>query len=394
MSQQLINRSQDLKKLRDEGYDVEILSGHLLVKDVPYVNAHREVKRGILVSTLTLAGDVTTTPDSHVAYFVGDYPCRSDGTEIDQIRNASDRKVLAEGLVVNHTFSAKPHDPYPDYYAKMTTYVSILEGQALAIEPAATARTFPVIEPAKKDEDTVFNYMDTASSRAELDVITKKLAIQRVAIVGLGGTGAYILDLVAKTPVREIHLFEGDTFLQHNAFRSPGAPSIEELRAKPGKAAYLQGIYAKMRRGIVVHAEYVGPENVQLLREMQFVFLCIDRGTSKELIVERLEEFGIPFIDVGMGVYETDGMLGGVLRVTSSTPEQRNHFRSRVSFSDGDEHNEYARNIQTADLNALNAALAVIKWKKRFGFYMDLDGEHHCTYTVDGNTLTNEDRQL
>jgi hypothetical protein len=393
MSQKPLGHSPDLKKLRDEGYDVEIRSGHLLVRDVPYVTARREVKRGILVSTLTLAGDATTTPDNHVAYFVGDHPCRSDGTEIDQIKNASGRKALAEGLVVDHTFSAKPHDPYPDYYAKMTTYVSILEGQAQAIEPGATAKTFPVVEPGNEDGDAIFNYIDTASSRAEIDLITKKLAIPKIAIVGLGGTGAYALDLVAKTPVKEIHLFEGDTFLQHNAFRSPGAPSIEELRAKPGKAAYLQSIYAKMRRGIVVHPEYVGPENVELLREMQFVFLCIDRGTSKELIAERLEEFGIPFIDVGMGVYVTDDMLGGVLRVTTSTPGQRGQFRTRVSFSDDDERNEYARNIQTADLNALNAALAVIKWKKHSGFYVDLDREYHCTYTIDGNTLTNEDRR-
>ena len=69
MSQSLISRSRDLKRLRDEGYDLEIRSGYLLVKDVPYVNSRREVKRGILVSTLTLAGDVTTTPDNHVAYF-------------------------------------------------------------------------------------------------------------------------------------------------------------------------------------------------------------------------------------------------------------------------------------------------------------------------------------
>ncbi|MGD1098111.1 MAG: DUF6791 domain-containing protein, partial [Bryobacteraceae bacterium] len=92
MSQRLISRSHDLKRLRDEGYDLEIRSGHLLVKDVPYVNSRREVKRGILVSTLTLAGDVTTMPDNHVAYFVGDHPCRSDGTEIDQIKNPSGGK--------------------------------------------------------------------------------------------------------------------------------------------------------------------------------------------------------------------------------------------------------------------------------------------------------------
>jgi hypothetical protein len=371
---------------------VEIRSGHLLVKDVPYVNASREVKRGVLVSTLTLAGDVTTTPDTHVAYFVGDHPCRSDGAEIDQIKNPGGGKALAADLVVNHTFSARPHDPHPNYYAKMTTYVAILEGQARVIEPTATAKTFPVIESEREDKDAVFNYIDTASSRAEIDLITKKLAIPKIAIVGLGGTGAYVLDLVAKTPVKEIHLFDGDAFLQHNAFRSPGAPSIDELRAKHSKAAYLRDIYTKMRRGIVVHAEYVGRENVELLRGMQFVFLCLDRGTAKKLIVERLEEFGIPFLDVGLGVYEAYNMLAGILRVTTSTPDYRDHFRAHVPLFDGDEHNEYALNIQIADLNALNAALAVIKWKKHFGFYLDLEREHHCTYTIDGNTLTNDDR--
>lgn len=53
--------------------------------------------------------------------------------------------------------------------------------------------------------------------------------------------------------------------------------------------------------------------------------------------------------------------------------------------------NEYDVNIQIADLNALNAALAVIKWKKLMGFYQDLDLEHHCTYTIGGNLLHNED---
>jgi predicted ThiF/HesA family dinucleotide-utilizing enzyme len=338
------------------------------------------------------AGGVTTTPDTHVAYFTGDHPCRSDGREIDQIKNPSGGKELAKGVVVNHTFSAKPNPPHPDYHAKMMMYVDILEGQAKVIEPAATARTFPVIE-AVEDEDTVFNYIDTASSRAEIDLITQKLAVPRIAIVGLGGTGAYVLDLVAKTPVKEIHLFDGDTFLQHNAFRSPGAPSIEELKAKPGKVAYLQGIYAKMRRGIVAHPEYLDTENIELLRAMQFVFLCFDGGTAKRLIVQRLEEFGVPFVDVGMGVYATDNALSGVLRVTTSTPQQRDHFRKCAPFTDGDAHNEYALNIQIADLNALNAALAVIKWKKLFGFYLDLDREHHCTYTIDGNTLENDDRQ-
>ncbi len=47
--------------------------------------------------------------------------------------------------------------------------------------------------------------------------------------------------------------------------------------------------------------------------------------------------------------------------------------------------------IQVAELNAFNAALAVIKWKKIRGFYRDLERELHSTYTTDGNLLLNAD---
>src|SRR5215212_6063003 len=98
MSNTLISHSPDLKKLRDEGYNLEIRGGYLLVHDVPYVNSAREVRRGVLVSKLQLAGNVTTRPDNHVAYFVGDHPCRADGSEIAEIRNSSQQQTLTDGV--------------------------------------------------------------------------------------------------------------------------------------------------------------------------------------------------------------------------------------------------------------------------------------------------------
>lgn len=392
MSQQLINRSSDLKRLRDEGYDVEVRSNYLLIKNVPYVNSSKEIKFGMLVSELTLAGDVTTTPSTHVAMFSGDHPCNKDGSEIFKIKHQSAQQQLDHDLVVHHSFSSKPSAGYKDYYEKMVTYVAIISSPAQAMDPTVTANTFPIIE--SEEETSVFNYIDTASSRARINAVTRKLELGKIGIVGLGGTGSYVLDLVAKTPVREIHLFDGDKFSQHNAFRSPGAPSVDELRKKPQKAVFFQEQYSRMRRHIVAHDCYIDASNVDQLRGMDFVFLCLDSGAPKKLTVEKLEEFGIPFIDVGMGVYERDGSLGGILRITSSTVEQREHVRAkgRIPFSDGDDNNDYSRNIQIAELNALNAALAVIKWKKQFRFYLDLENEHHSTYTIDGNILTNEDQ--
>jgi hypothetical protein len=196
--------------------------------------------------------------------------------------------------------------------------------------------------------------------------------------------------LVAKTAVKEIHLFDGDRFLQHNAFRAPGAPSIEELRSAGTKARYWAGRYAPMRNGIVPHEYHVDDSNVAELQQMDFVFITIDSGDAKRLIVENLEAFNIPFIDTGMGVELVETSLRGVLRVTTSTSHKRDHFRARVSFAET-ANDDYERNIQIADLNALNAALAVIKWKKLSGFYFDHLNEHHTTYAVTSNNLVDED---
>jgi len=125
---------------------------------------------------------------------------------------------------------------------------------------------------------------------------------------------------------------------------------------------------------------------------MAFVFLTMEGGAVKRAIVEALHAFGVEFVDVGLGVYETNGALGGLVRVTASTAARRDHVLAPggIPFPDDDSTDDYDRNIQIADLNALNAALAVIRWKKRAGFYADLEREHSSTYTIDGNHLLNE----
>ncbi len=61
-----------------------------------------------------------------------------------------------------------------------------------------------------------------------------------MAIIGVGGTGSYILDLIAKTSVKEIHLFDGDTFDSHNAFRSPGIATLDEVNQREFKTVFFK----------------------------------------------------------------------------------------------------------------------------------------------------------
>jgi hypothetical protein len=388
MLHKLISHNPVLKKLFDEGYELEIKNGYLLVHSIPYVNSKKEIMQGILVCVLNLSGDNLLKPHDHTAYFKGEQPCDKDGNFIKGILNKSERKKLLEGIEIDHYFSAKPASgSYTDYYEKITTYIKIIESPAQAIDNSVSAKTYKLIE---SDSESVFNYIDTNSSGADIEAISAKLQNLKIAIIGLGGTGSYILDFVAKTPVREIHLFDGDCFFSNNAFRSPGAPSIELLKEKPKKVAYLHNIYSQMHKYIIPHEIYLTNLSVEELSDMNFVFICIDDGDAKKIIIQKLIETKISFVDVGIGINAIDGLLSGSVRVTTGTAEKSDHIKERISFGKNDE-DDYTKNIQIVEINALNAALAIIKWKKLFGFYHDLRKEYNTVYTINDNQLINED---
>ena len=265
----------------------------------------------------------------------------------------------------------------PDYYEKMTTYEDLISRPARALDPAVTARTFAV--PPMQDDGSPFNYPDTASSRAQIGIVSEKLELPSVAIVGLGGTGSYILDLIAKTPVGEIHLFDDDRFAQHNAFRAPGAAPVEVLCAAPRKVDYLKDIYSAIHPGIHVHPG-IDESNVESLRDMGFVFLAMGAKPARDLTVTKLKEFGVLFVDAGMGLFKEGDRLGGIVRTS---------FNESIPSTPGADGGVYASNIQVADLNALNAAMAVIRWKKAQGFYADLDPVSESAYQVETGRLIN-----
>lgn len=394
MSRLPINRSPDLKRLRDDGYDIEVRAGFLVMHGVPYLAAPGRVERATIFTPLTLNDDVAQKPGDHQVFFVGETPQYAVGGQMTKLGLNGVGHQPLPGFIASHHFSNKPRPTgtYTDYHHKMSHYAIMLEGEAQVAQPGVTAKEF---KPHRPDEaDSVFLFEDTASSRADIVAVTEKLKLKRVDIIGAGGTGSYILDLVAKTPVEQIHIWDADLFLQHNAFRTPGAASSEELAANALKVQRLAEIYGKMRRGIFAHPVNMTPAHLHELEGTDFVFLSME-GAGKRPIVEKLEALDVAFIDVGLGVYVKDGRLGGLVRTTTSTAKMRAHVRDkkRISFITADQVNEYDTNIQIAELNALNAAIAVIRWKKLLGFYADQEGEHNSLYAIGGNEITNEDQE-
>lgn len=384
----LVDRSDDLARLIDEEYDIEVRDANLLVHHVPFVNAAGAVEYGILVSELSTNGERTIEPGRHEVWVVGGVPHDHQGNEISIIAD-KDALDYGGGLVACCRLSGKPGNQMPvNYYEKISNYVRVLGEYARGIDPEATHTNFPVRESS--EAESVFRYHDAATSRSGLSAVTGKLGLDKVAIVGLGGTGSYILDQVAKTPVGEIHLYDDDVLYAHNAFRTPGAASLDELQASPLKVEYLASRYEVLRRGLIPRPVKIDEGNVGELQQMAFVFVAIDAGPGKRIIIEALEAWELPFVDCGMGLHRQENSLRGTVRVTAATPGRYEHLQDRISYTDVSE-NEYDWNIQTADLNMLNAVLAVIKWKKMFGYYVDTKDELNSMYALARNQLISGD---
>lgn len=392
MSRPPVSHSPDLARLFEEGYDVDIVGGYLVLREVPYLSAGRKVRRGAIVSRLDLAGDRTVAPSDHTVWFIGEMPYSADGRPLTQMAHGRNRKDLGHGLVADHMFCSRPFDgEFPDFHAKMTTFAEQLSAHARVVEPQATARTGSVM--VADGGRSCFAYVDTGSSRHGIGAFADRLKGLNIGIVGAGGTGGYVLDQIAKCPVARIHLFDDDRFDQHSAFRAPGAAAIGDLRARRTKVRHLERIYSRMHNGIIAHEVKIGPANAHLLDHLDFVFLCIDVGASRRILIEQMERRGLRFIDTGIGLEPTEAGLTGAVRITMSTPAKRDHVHELARIPMGTAPQDaYGSAAQTSDMNMLAAALAVIRFKKEFGFYLDLEGEHHSVFQIDGAQLINEDR--
>ena len=387
MSQEVIALNPCLQKLKNEGFKVEIRGAYLLVHHVPYLNEKRNVKDGLLVMSITTSGRIAEYPEVHTAFLAGEIPIGYDGKPNKYINDGLQIPKLSEDVQPNIGFSRMPDDGmYKDYYDKVIAYTNMLSGPAQAQDPTECERiknlSFEI------SESSPFVYPDTNSGRAGIEGLTELFNSMKIAIVGLGGTGSYVLDKVAKVPVKEIHLFDDDVFMNHNAFRAPGAASLNELEEKPLKVDYFAAMYSKMRTVIVAHPVKITPQNDDLLDGFDFVFICVDNRDARESIAYSLVEKRIPFIDSGMGAEVVNDKILGIVRTTLSFGANYGHLKHCFA-SDGSSEDIYSSSIQIAELNSLAADLAVIRWKRFVGFYKDEQCELNSLYSFSGNVLTN-----
>ncbi len=358
-------------RLVQEGYHVTLLPSHVVINNVPYVTPNGDVADGKLIIAVTISGERLSVGD-HQIEFMGQFPCTATGEKmINLLTERPTNNRLSETVQSNYQFSNHPVDgeELDDCYKKFKHYESLICREAQVINPEARSRIF---KPIERVEEVVFRYADTNAARAGIVEQANRFRQCKIGIIGLGGTGSYVLDLVAKTSVAEIHLFDGDTYENHTAFRSPGAASLDDLKQGQTKVAYYHKKYNVMRAGIYPHTYHVTTDNVSELDGLDFVFVCIDSGPSRKIIAEHLHVVQVPFIDTGIELSNRPN--GNLLEATTRTTLiAKNAPASAIDLlSFGDINDDlYTTNIQIAEVNARNACEAVMRWKKYIGFYAD-----------------------
>lgn len=370
-----------------------LVDGMLVVSHVPYLRSDGSIDRAALLVPLSMSGNRVVAPRAHLAWWTGDLPCEADGTPMRSINvtGAGAAPVLA-GYPPALALCCKPKGrEYRDHHEFVTTYVTLLGAPTASLDPTATARVRRRPEPLDVRAGP-FAYMDTATPRAALGAAVTAIRGQTVGIVGLGGTGSYVLDLVSKCSVDSIHLFDHDLFEQHSAFRAPGAATLDDVRAQRRKVDYFAARYRGIHRRVIPHAVRVDGRTAALLDVLDFAFVCIDDAGSKPPILERLAARGIAYVDVGMGLHASERGIVGAVRTTLVTPGDGAMADRIPVVGHGD--GVYATNIQVCELNALNASLAVIAWKRHRGFYAANRREGNGVFIVEDGRLHVEDGSL
>jgi hypothetical protein len=91
----------------------------------------------------------------------------------------------------------------------------------------------------------------------------------------------------------------------------------------------------------------------------------------------------IPFIDCGLGLNRKQGPLAGALRATYYPVEKAAELRAKQLAEEVDDPDDiYRKSVQIAELNAMNACLAVIRYKQVRGFYVDEGAIQHLLLDI------------
>ncbi|KPH81107.1 ThiF family adenylyltransferase [Bosea vaviloviae] len=374
---ELVSHNPVLRDLDETGYLIDFVGGYLVIYGLPCLDGQGGLQNGDWVTPLDLNGAVIGAPSNHQAWWRGVRPHDQQGREL-RLGGGPDAITVTSELITTCSFSYKLMDEqgglraYQSFEEKLHTYLATITTPATNAYPKATPLRAIAVKAAA--QGSPLRIPDTMSARYHLNDLSALLRGKKVAIIGLGGTGAFILDALARTHLDQIALFDDDKVHIHTIFRWPGfiPGAIGKLKVEA-----LATNYDQWHAGILPVTERITADNVTRLGEFDFVFVSVDDGPARLLIVDWLSTNGIPYVDCGMGLNRSKVGLSGFVRITGTDREAFEDNRGTVRMPvENAKADEYRKQAQIPELNSMNANMAMIRFKQHFGL---LDRESIAT---------------
>ena len=386
MSPTPTNHETELAEVLQAGFDCCVEDDILTVGPIPYRLSDGGIGHGSLICHLNRNGEDIAPPSDHTAAWIGDeVPHLQAGGPMDRLIIDQSRNSWSNGATSVCIMSRRRPEPYPNYGQKMLTYARLIAREAVT----AWRESSPGVVEVKDVSQLVDH--ETGLNRARVGHFNALLARENVAVIGAGGTGAHIVDLVSKTNVRQVDIYDPDYVSTHTQLRWPGIVERRVVEEKMNKAEYLAALYARRtNRNIQGHPFAIGKDNLTYLNGKTMIFVAIDKGPARREILVGLADMGLNFIDCGIDLQGNDGPLTASLRIIRCQAEQSAEKRLELAMlAPGDanaaDDDLYAQNIQTGEMNSLNAALAVIAWKQGIEFYRDAYGYRRSRMHMSSN---------
>ena len=382
-----------IQRLLDEGYAL-YRRGTYVVAPVPYLDSEGNPHTGLMVDSLNLDPDgrARVAPTNHQMYWIGLQPYDHE-RRILFGGNGACSTPLFDGKKASFYWSWKPLDDngnkrdYHDLYEKFVEYITYVAGPAEGQNPEF--KITPFEGALQTGPDCPFPFEDMNSARANLRELDKLLENDCLAIIGAGGTGSYIFDLVSKTRVKKIKLFDFDVFDLHNSFRIPGATDREEFGQ--AKVDVIEQRYRGWHSGTEVFEAKLNEDSAAFLKDVSFAFLAVDKIDPRREIAKLLLSMNIPFVVVGMGIHHGSPGLTGIVDTTLIDQETAPAIFEEIAGAQmADIPDEYQKNIQTVELNAFNAAMAVFMYKQYRGYYASSRLVYQASFTTSSLQLDRE----
>ncbi len=211
------------------------------------------------------------------------------------------------------------------------------------------------------------------------------LAPECVAIVGLGGVGAWIADLVVKADPREIHGWDYDCIKPKNILRMPGGldPNVWIGRRK---AHWFEETYSLIHTNVHGHNARVLPSNVQeVIEGTTFAFVAVDDADDRMMVCDTLAHARIPFVVVGLSPVRKEKRVKVSMRIVSAHVGVSS-WRGGIPQVGQAGQDDYG-SLDLPDVYSMTASWAIQSWRKMRGQFWQDQREECLDYDASDHSL-------